>query len=111
MAGGGSFAVFVFNLTFLWQEHQLWKNIWTSSNLNYDLCRYTGLTLKVYRPPNVDVICMISRNYPMLINSGTFPSTHPQRQLMAPKKYIILSQQNSKRGKLYKKLKLNLHTY
>lgn len=106
MAGGGSFAVFVFNLTFLWQEHQLWKNIWTSSNLNYDLCRYTGLTLKVYRPPTVDVICMISRNYPMLINSGTFPSTHPQRQLMAPKKYIILSQQNSKRGKLYKKIKI-----
>nr|UHK03787.1 MAG: ORF1 [Torque teno midi virus]UHK03791.1 MAG: ORF1 [Torque teno midi virus]UHK03798.1 MAG: ORF1 [Torque teno midi virus] len=106
MPGGGSFSVMVFNLTFLWQEHQLWKNIWTATNQNYDLCRYTGLTIKVYRPVNVDVIVMVNRSFPMLINSGTFPSTHPQRMLMAPKKYIILSQNNAKKGKLYKKIRI-----
>nr|UHK03658.1 MAG: ORF1 [Torque teno midi virus] len=106
MSGGGSFAVFVFNLGYLWQEHQKWRNIWTVSNENYDLCRYTGSTIKVFRPASVDLVLTITRHYPMLVNSGTYPATHPQRQLLQFKKYIIQSQQNKPRGKKYKKIKI-----
>nr|UHK03667.1 MAG: ORF1 [Torque teno midi virus] len=106
MSGGGSFAVLVFNLGFLWDEHEHWRNIWTASNENYDLCRYTGLTLKVFRPPSTDVILTITRHYPMLTNSGTHPACHPQRQLLQYKKYIIESLQRKPHGRKYKKIKV-----
>nr|UHK03786.1 MAG: ORF1 [Torque teno midi virus] len=106
MAGGGSFAVFVFNLGFFWDEHQHWRNIWTATNENYDLLRYKGMQLKVFRAPTVDVIITVMRHYPMLVNSGTYPSTHPQRQLLSNKKYIIPSLLRKPKGKLYRKIKI-----
>lgn len=106
LPGGGSFAVMVFNLGFFYQEHQHWRNIWTQSNENFDLVRYTGMSLKIFRPPTVDVICTVLRSYPMLVNSGTHPSCHPQRQLLAFKKYIIQSLKRKPQGKHYKKIKI-----
>lgn len=106
MSGGGSFAIVVFNLGFFWDEHQHWRNIWTSSNENYDLCRYTGMSLKIVRPPSTDIILTVTRHYPMLVNSGTHPACHPQRQLLQYKKYIIQSLQRKPHGKKYKKIKI-----
>ncbi len=106
LPGGGSFSVMVFNLGFFYQEHQHWRNIWTQSNENFDLCRYTGMSVKIFRPPTVDVICTVIRSYPMLVNSGTHPSCHPQRQLLQYKKYIIESLQRKPHGRKYKKIKV-----
>nr|UHK03785.1 MAG: ORF1 [Torque teno midi virus] len=104
MAGGGSFAVFVLNLGFFYQEHQHWRNIWTASNNNYDLVKYYGIKLKIFRPATVDLIVTIQRAYPMSTNSGTHPSCHPQRQLLQYKKIIIEGLHRKPHGKKYKKV-------
>nr|UHK03802.1 MAG: ORF1 [Torque teno midi virus] len=106
MAGGGSFAVLVFNLNFLWQEHNKWRNFWTTPNGELDLCRYTGAKLKIWRPPIVDVCLTVTKYYPMLINAGSYPSCHPHRILMGFKKYVIQSLKRKPTGKKYKIIRI-----
>nr|UHM25955.1 MAG: ORF1 [Torque teno midi virus] len=106
MAGGGSFAHLVWNLAFLYEEHKDWRNFWTHPNEGLDLGRYTGTTIKVWRPPTVDVCLMYTTSYPMLTNMGTHPACHPQRILLAFKRIIIESQKRVPNKKKYKKFKI-----
>nr|UHK03801.1 MAG: ORF1 [Torque teno midi virus] len=106
MSGGGSFAVLVFNLQFLWEDHNKWRNFWTTPNGEMDLCRYTGTKIKIWRPATVDVCLTITKYYPMLINAGTFASTHPHRILMGFKKYVIQSLKRKPNGKKYKTIRI-----
>nr|UHM25940.1 MAG: ORF1 [Torque teno midi virus] len=106
MAGGGSFAHMVWNLAFLWEEHQKWRNFWTAPNEGFDLARYTGTVIRIYRPPTVDVVCMYTTSYPMLTNMGTHPACHPQRQILAFKKIIIQSLKRKPNGKKYKTIRI-----
>lgn len=107
MAGGGSFAHLVWNLGFLYEEHEKWRNFWTTPNEGFDLGRYTGTTLRIFRPPTVDVVVMYTTSYPMLTNMGTHPACHPQRLMLAFKKVIIQSQKRKPNAKKFKKIKIH----
>nr|UHM25953.1 MAG: ORF1 [Torque teno midi virus] len=106
MAGGGGFANLVWNLGFLYEEHTKWRNFWTTPNEGFDLARYTGTTLRIFRPPSVDVVLTITTNYPMLTNMGSHPACHPQRLLLGFKKYVIQSQKRQPNKKKYKVIKI-----
>nr|UHM25952.1 MAG: ORF1 [Torque teno midi virus] len=106
MAGGGSFANMVWNLGFLYEEHEKWRNFWTVPNEGFDLGRYLGTTIKVFRPPTVDVALMYTTSYPMLTNMGTHPACHPQRIIMSFKRVIIQSQKRKPNAKKFKKIKI-----
>lgn len=49
---GGGCVLNVFSLSFLWQEHQLFRNFWSQSNEGFDLARY--IKTKIYLPPHKD---------------------------------------------------------
>ncbi len=106
MAGGGSFAHMVWNLAFLYEEHENWRNFWTTPNEGFDLGRYTGTRLRIFRPPTVDVVLMYTTNYPMLVNMGTHPACHPQRIILSFKRKIIPSLQRKPHGKPYTTIKI-----
>nr|UHM25943.1 MAG: ORF1 [Torque teno midi virus] len=106
MAGGGGFANLVWNLGFLYEEHTKWRNFWTCPNEGFDLGRYTGTTIKIFRPPSVDVVLTITTNYPMLTNMGSHPACHPQRLLLGFKKYIIQSQKRQPNKRKFKIIKI-----
>ncbi len=105
--GGGGFATTVFSLQFLFEQYLLRKNIWTSSNTNYDLCRYTGSKFIFYRHPWWDFIVTAQLMYPMSLNFNDYMETQPLRLLLKQKKIIIPSLKTRPNGKQYIKKNLN----
>ena len=62
--------------------------------------------IKIFKPPTINIIYTVIKSYPILINSGTHPSCHPQKQLLTFKKYIIQSLKKKPHKKHYKKIKI-----
>ncbi len=52
--GGGGFGSEKYTLQFLYNEHQMGNNYWTTSNKHLDLVRYTGCKFKVFRHLHID---------------------------------------------------------
>ncbi len=84
--GGGGWGLYVFSLGALYQEHQKLRNIFTKSNVPYDLVRYRGVKLKFYRQPQVDYVVKYSLCYPMVDTLYTHAACHPQRLLSSNQK-------------------------
>nr|UGV39319.1 MAG: ORF1 [TTV-like mini virus] len=101
--GGGGWGLFVFSLGALYQEHQKLHNIWTKSNTPFDLCRYNGVKIKVYRQPNIDIVLKYSLCYPMVDTLYTHAACHPQRLLTSNQKIIVRSFKSTKSKKPYVK--------
>lgn len=49
---GGGMSLFTFGLRFLWEQHQLFHNLWSASNDGFDLAKYHSTTF--YLPPARD---------------------------------------------------------
>ncbi|BAG84581.1 hypothetical protein [Torque teno midi virus 15] len=103
-AAGGGFAVMKWSLAYLYEDFKRRKNIWTKSNCMYDLCRYTGTKLKLYKHETVDFIVSFSRNYPMVVDENTYMHTHPSIMLLKKHRIIIPSKRTNPHGKNYKKI-------
>lgn len=103
---GGGFATAVYSLDYFYEQFQLYNNIWTSSNVNYDLCRFTGSTLTFYRHPYFDFVVTYQRQYPMSLNIYDYYNTHPHFMLLQQHKIIIHSLKNRPHGKPYKRKKI-----
>lgn len=100
-AGGGGFSTTVFSLQFLYEQYELRKNIWTCSNMNFDLCRYTGCRFYFYRHPWADFVVTAQLMYPMTLNFNDYMTTQPLQMLLAQKHFVIPSFQYKKGGKPY----------
>nr|UHM27130.1 MAG: ORF1 [Torque teno midi virus] len=98
--GGGGFSTSKFSLDYLYEQYQLHNNIWTTSNTNYDLCRFTGSKLTFYRHPTTDFIVKYSRNYPMTNSQTTAAETHPHSLMLSKHKIVIPSLKHKPYGKL-----------
>ncbi len=86
MPGGGGFGVETYSLQHLYNEHKLQNNIWTQSNKNLELVRYTGCWFKFYRHETIDFIVQYSRQLPMSLEKYTYPDSHPNSLLHAKHK-------------------------
>lgn len=106
MPGGGGFGVETFSLQHLYNEHKLQNNIWTQSNKNLELVRYTGCCFKMYRHETIDFIVNYSRQLPMSLEKFTYPDAHPNSLLHSRHKKIIPSLKTRKHGKRYVKIKI-----
>nr|UHK04221.1 MAG: ORF1 [Torque teno midi virus] len=98
---GGGFSTTVFSLQFLYEQYELRKNIWTHSNLNYDLCRYTGCRFKFYRHPWADFVLSAKLMYPMTLNFNDYMNTQPLQLLLQRKHFVVPSFKNKPNGKPY----------
>ncbi len=104
--GGGGLAISIYTLEYFYEQHLLHNNIWTTSNENYDLCRYTGCSLIFYRHPHIDFVCHYKREYPMTESAYTPMTTHPLLILQQRKKILIPSRITQPHGKNYIRKKL-----
>lgn len=103
---GGGFTTMRFSLGVLYEQFEHWQNYWTKSNKDYDLCRYTGCYIKLYRDPVQDYIVSYDRNPPFTVGPLAYQSVHPQRMLLRKHRYIIRSQLHAPRAKPYKKIRI-----
>jgi hypothetical protein len=103
---GGGFGVERYTLEYLYKEHKAGNNVWTTSNVNLDLVRYTGCRFIFWRHPHIDFVGTYSRNYPMQLQKYTYPDTHPQQIMLAKHKFFIPSLLTKPHGKRYVKIKI-----
>nr|UHM27209.1 MAG: ORF1 [Torque teno midi virus] len=103
---GGGFGINNYTLKYLYSEYSYHNNIWTASNRQKDLCRYTGAHITVFRHPTQDFIFAYDLQPPHVLNKFTFPSCHPHQLLLQKHHKIILSSASKPNGKYSKKIKL-----
>nr|UHK05375.1 MAG: ORF1 [Torque teno midi virus] len=104
--GGGGFGSEVITLEWLYKEWRAHNNIWTKSNKNKDLVRYTGCQIILYRHATTDFVFTYNRSPPFDITKFTYPDCQPQNILLRPHKRIIPSLLTKPWGKKYVKIKI-----
>ncbi|AAU88149.1 ORF2 [Small anellovirus 2] len=76
--GGGGFACQQFSLQLLYEQYKFRNNIWTHTNINYDLVRYIRTVFTFYRHSDIDFIITYDRQPPFILDKLTYPLCHPQ---------------------------------
>ncbi len=104
--GGGGFGSELLTLEWLYKEWRAHNNIWTKSNKNKDLVRYTGAQIILYRHPTTDFIFSYSLSAPFDLTKFTYADCQPQNLLLRPHKRVVLSLLSKPGGKRYVKVKL-----
>nr|UHK07120.1 MAG: ORF1 [Torque teno midi virus] len=97
--GGGGFSVQQYSLGWLYEQYKFRRNIWTSSNILKDLCRYIRCKITLYRHTYTDFIVSYDRQLPFDLNKFTYPDTHPANLLLHKHKKIIPSKLTKPHGR------------
>nr|UHK04071.1 MAG: ORF1 [Torque teno midi virus] len=98
---GGGFGFEVYTLQYLYQQYRMGNNIWTHSNINYDLARYTGGKIRFYRHPYMSFIISYQLSYPMVLEKYSYANCHPKSQLLFRHKKLVLSKKAAPNKKNY----------
>lgn len=89
--GGGGWGIQQLSLGNLYVQNLYCMNYWTKSNVGYNLCRYFGVRLNLYRQRNVDWIFSYNLEEPLTITKYTYASYHPYKMFQYKKKILIPS--------------------
>lgn len=103
---GGGFGAEKFTLNYLYEEYTFHNNIWTTTNLYKDLCRYLYCKIIFFRHPDTDFIINYSRQPPWELSKYTYPSCHPHQMLLDKHKVVVFSQASKPHGKYKYKVKI-----
>lgn len=106
LPSGGGFSLKNFTLTSLWSEHEGLKNIWTKSNIDLPLARYTGVTLKLWASERLDYVVTWDNQLPLRSNQDMYHTMHPGLHTLLKNKIIVPSKRTNPRTKPYKKIKI-----
>ncbi len=101
--GGGS-GLENITLEYLFEEYQFKNNIWTTSNIWKNLCRYLYCTLTFFRHPETDFVVAYERQPPFHIEKFTYTNIHPQQLLLQKHHKVILSEKTKPKGKISTKM-------
>nr|UHM26111.1 MAG: ORF1 [Torque teno midi virus] len=104
--GGGGFGCQLFSLGSLYTDYIFKKNIWTHTNIYYDLVRYLFVKFTFYRHPETDFIIAYDRMPPFDIQKYTYMYCHPANLLLSKHKKLLLSAATNPKGKLKLTLKI-----
>lgn len=104
--GGGGFCTAKYSMAYLYEQFKLGNNIWTTSNCEYDLVRYTGCKFIFYRHPYIDFIIQYQLEYPLTISPDDLQKQHPRNLLLQKHILILPSLRFKPYGKPYKKKKI-----
>nr|UHM26745.1 MAG: ORF1 [Torque teno midi virus] len=102
--GGGGFGCKQFSLGYLYEEYKFRNNIWTHTNILYDLVRYIKVQFTFYRHPDIDFVLNYDRQPPFLLDKFTYSLCHPQNLLLGKHKIILLSRATKPNGKVKKRI-------
>nr|UHK06750.1 MAG: ORF1 [Torque teno midi virus]UHK06761.1 MAG: ORF1 [Torque teno midi virus] len=97
--GGGGFAVERFTLQSLYNDFKLGRNYWSKSNLNLDLCRYTGCKIKLFRHRHTDFIVSYKLQPPFNLDKDTYMNSNPYDLMLRTKHKIVPSHKTKPNGR------------
>nr|UHM26359.1 MAG: ORF1 [Torque teno midi virus] len=103
---GGGFNILTMSLEYLYDQWLKYNNIWTKGNNGYDLVRFTGITIYLYRHPTTSFIINYHTSPPFTVVRETYTNCHPYRMLLQKNKIIIPSLARKPFGKRWKKIKI-----
>lgn len=103
--GGGS-GLENITLDYLYEEYTFKNNIWTTSNVFMNLCRYLYCKITFFRHVETDFVIAYNRQPPYDFNKYSIPGCHPQQLLLEKRKIILLSQASKQNGKYKKTIKI-----
>ena len=89
--GGGGFGCETYSLDYLYKEFKRGNNKWSSSNIQLELCRYTGGKFTFYRHSTLDFIASYKLEYPLNLEKYTYAQSHPYYLLKSKHKKLIPS--------------------
>lgn len=102
--GGGGWSIQQLTFGNLYVQSQYGMNYWTVSNKHYNLCRYLGVNITLYRNPTIDYIFHYNLQDPQTVTKYTYASYHPFKILNFNRKIIVPSLQTAPlKRRLYKK--------
>nr|UGV34124.1 MAG: ORF1 [TTV-like mini virus] len=102
--GGGGWSIQQLTLGNLYVQNKYGMNYWTVSNRGYNLMRYLGVNITLYRQQNVDYIFHYNLQDPQIVTKYTYASYHPYKLLNFNRKIIVPSLRTAPlKKKLYKK--------
>nr|UGV36254.1 MAG: ORF1 [TTV-like mini virus] len=102
LPNGGGFTIIRFNLQCLFEQHEFARNVWTKSNKNWPLFRYTGCKIRVYRPLYVDLAVKFQTCYPMSASKLLYTGCQPSIMMMSKGCKKIRCKANAPNAKPYK---------
>nr|WBM82611.1 MAG: ORF1 [Torque teno polar bear virus 1] len=98
---GGGVSWRHFTLGMFYQEHKLFRNRWSHTNVGYDLARYFGTKLRFWPHPWIDYLVYWETSFEMPERSE-MSELHPANLLLIPKRMLIRSKQHrGRRRKLF----------
>ncbi len=106
LEGGGGFSIKNISLNALYVEHQLCHNIWTKTNNDLSLVRYTGASIYLYQSENIDYVFSFNTQLPLHGNLGLYNSMQPSIHMLQQNHKLIPSKRTHTRKKPYYKLKI-----
>lgn len=86
---GGLFCIKNFSLDALFAEHEYVRNIWTKTNTDLPMVRYTGCKIKFYPSLHTDIVATYGTQLPMAATLDMYQSMHPGIHTMLQHKIII----------------------
>lgn len=104
--GGGGFGCQLFSLGSLYTDYVFKRNIWTHTNIYYDLVRYLGVRFTFYRHPETDFIISYDNQPPFDIQKYTYMYCHPANLLLGRHKKLLLSAATNPKGRLKLKIRI-----
>jgi len=105
LPNGGGFTIIRFTWNSLFELHEKARNVWTKSNKNMPLFRYTGCCIKVYRPVDIDLVLNFQTCYPMCCTKLMYTGTQPSLLMMKRGSKKIRCKNNAPNAKPYKKFR------
>lgn len=106
LPGGGGFSIKNFSLNTLYSEHSYCRNVWTKTNIDRPLVRYTGCTFKFYQSEHIDYIVTYDTQLPLRSNLDMYQTMQPNIHNMLQNKILIPSRKTRPQKKPYTKVKI-----
>nr|UGV37944.1 MAG: ORF1 [TTV-like mini virus] len=93
--GGGGWGLQQLTLGNLYVQNLYCMNYWTKSNKGYNLCRYFGCKIDLYRQDNIDYIFTYDLEEPLEVTRYSYASYHPYKLLTFNKRIVVPSFQTA----------------
>nr|UHS18422.1 MAG: hypothetical protein [Alphatorquevirus sp.] len=103
---GGGISTLQFSLQFLYEEYQKHRNTWSRSNVDLELIRYKGASIKLYRHPEADFFFTYNRKPPFTDSQLTGPYLHPGNMMLRKRKIIVPSYKTKPKGRPTKTVRI-----
>lgn len=106
LPSGGLFSIKNFSLETLFSENQYVRNIWTTTNNDLPLVRYTGCKFKIFASEHIDLIASYDTSLPLRSSMQMYHTMHPGVHILTQNRKIIHKKNSTYKTKPYTTVKI-----